>query len=250
MLAIAHRLSTLESVDRLLVLDQGRLIEQGTHRELLEQGGVYARLVRLQFGSAHEMGNLLVATAVEESALEKSEEQIVDQPVDFEVRWLEPKSTQFFLGQHEVLTVRIAGEEFVGIYTVRAFPATHSEEFLSIRYSDSDGHDRELGMIRQLREWPGDVQEMIRRSLNRRYLLRTVKTILSCRDDNGFVNLTADTDDGRVDFIVHNNSHSVKRFGYNGQLLTDLDQNHYIIHDVDELPFLQRRLFRQLFTEF
>jgi ATP-binding cassette subfamily B multidrug efflux pump len=43
-IAIAHRLSTIAAMDRLIVMDQGRIIEQGTHSELLELNGVYARL--------------------------------------------------------------------------------------------------------------------------------------------------------------------------------------------------------------
>lgn len=45
---IAHRLSTIRKVDRILVLKQGRLVESGSHDELLEQGGLYASLYRLQ----------------------------------------------------------------------------------------------------------------------------------------------------------------------------------------------------------
>ena len=48
-LVIAHRLSTVQSCDRILVLDKGRIVEEGTHVHLVEQGGLYARLAKLQF---------------------------------------------------------------------------------------------------------------------------------------------------------------------------------------------------------
>jgi len=48
-LVIAHRLSTVEHADQVLVLDAGKLVERGTHAELLARGGLYARLHRMQF---------------------------------------------------------------------------------------------------------------------------------------------------------------------------------------------------------
>jgi len=48
-LVIAHRLSTIEHADRVLAMDAGRLVEQGTHAELLARGGLYARLHAMQF---------------------------------------------------------------------------------------------------------------------------------------------------------------------------------------------------------
>ena len=47
-IAIAHRLSTLRNADRLIVLDQGRIVEQGTHTELMAKRGVFYDLVQLQ----------------------------------------------------------------------------------------------------------------------------------------------------------------------------------------------------------
>ena len=52
-IAIAHRLSTIAAMDRLIVLDQGQVIEQGTHHELLAKNGLYARLW------AHQSGGFL-----------------------------------------------------------------------------------------------------------------------------------------------------------------------------------------------
>ena len=46
---IAHRLSTVEKADRILVMEKGRIVEQGTHRQLLQQGGRYAQLYNNQF---------------------------------------------------------------------------------------------------------------------------------------------------------------------------------------------------------
>lgn len=49
-LAIAHRLSTLSEMDRIIVLDQGQIVETGTHEDLLDQGGLYARFWHRQSG--------------------------------------------------------------------------------------------------------------------------------------------------------------------------------------------------------
>jgi ATP-binding cassette subfamily B protein len=50
-LVIAHRLATVLSCDRILVMDQGRVVEEGTHERLVAAGGLYARLAKLQFQS-------------------------------------------------------------------------------------------------------------------------------------------------------------------------------------------------------
>jgi ATP-binding cassette subfamily B multidrug efflux pump len=49
-IAIAHRLSTIAAMDRLVVMDEGRIIEEGTHHELLRRGGLYAELWTRQSG--------------------------------------------------------------------------------------------------------------------------------------------------------------------------------------------------------
>ena len=50
-LVIAHRLSTIENADRIVVLEHGRIVEIGSHAELIEHGGLYSSLHRLQFST-------------------------------------------------------------------------------------------------------------------------------------------------------------------------------------------------------
>ena len=52
-LAIAHRLATVRGADRIIVMDRGMLVAQGTHEELMGQGGLYSSLAALQFLEGH-----------------------------------------------------------------------------------------------------------------------------------------------------------------------------------------------------
>jgi ATP-binding cassette subfamily B multidrug efflux pump len=60
--AIAHRLSTIAAMDRLVVMDKGRIVEEGDHASLLAQGGLYARLW------AHQSGGFLGEEVDEDEA--------------------------------------------------------------------------------------------------------------------------------------------------------------------------------------
>jgi ATP-binding cassette, subfamily B, multidrug efflux pump len=62
-LVIAHRLSTVRAADRILVLQRGRLVEQGNHEQLIAQGGLYARLHELQFSRTEAPSTRALAAA-------------------------------------------------------------------------------------------------------------------------------------------------------------------------------------------
>jgi ATP-binding cassette subfamily B protein len=51
-LVIAHRLATVQKADRIIVMEQGRIVEEGNHQELMQRDGLYAKLARMQFHTA------------------------------------------------------------------------------------------------------------------------------------------------------------------------------------------------------
>ncbi|MGH7449420.1 MAG: ABC transporter ATP-binding protein, partial [Longimicrobiales bacterium] len=79
-IVVAHRLSTVQNADRIVVLHHGELREEGTHESLLDHGGLYARLYELQFAhpdahSGHPAGgSVLAPSAPEQPAADSAEE--------------------------------------------------------------------------------------------------------------------------------------------------------------------------------
>ena len=69
---IAHRLATIQHVDRIVVLHRGRIAEQGTHSELLDRGGIYAKLYRLQYRDQEHGGRTVPGPAASTGGPERT----------------------------------------------------------------------------------------------------------------------------------------------------------------------------------
>ncbi len=189
--AIAHRLSTLRNADRILVFDRGTLAEQGTHAELLASDGIYARLVRMQtqVTKTPTVDHLITAQAETSdaavSSTDSTEVAAAIQATQREakerksfIEWLDAATTSFQRGSYGQLEAWRSGE-CIGhsVFALRTFPASHSEEYLSIRGWNESNEEVEIGMIRSMLDWPMESRRLIQESLDRRYLLREIKHV-------------------------------------------------------------------------
>ncbi len=76
----------------------------------------------------------------------------------------------------------MAGDRiYGGAFAVRCRPVADPRRFISLRYTDSQGRDVEIGLVRNLDEWPADARRLIEESLSRRYFLHTIKAIHDIR---------------------------------------------------------------------
>jgi ATP-binding cassette, subfamily B, bacterial len=268
-IAIAHRLSTLRNADRILVFDRGRLVEQGSHAALLQQDGVYARLVKIQTqvskdpnvdrllmradtgvsdtGAARPPGADAAPLDPSSAAPATQPGPAADTPSAEKLRWLEPDACEFRLDEHGQVKLHGDGDLAVGqsVFVVCAFPATHPERYLSVRHWHKNGDDIEIGLIRDLDQWPAACQHAARQSLRRHYLLRRIERVHQIQLAAGYLQLEVETETGRTQFVMRWTQSQALDFAVNGKLLIDTDDNHYVVSDVDALPRRDRERFLQ-----
>ena len=247
-IAIAHRLSTLRQADRILAFDRGRLVEQGTHAELLAADGLYARLVRIQTQvSKRPTVDSLLAESPAES--EENAARRADRHAPYEIEWLDPSRHEFRRGPHGRIELwdrsadptRLAA----GMFVVPTFPATHPEAYLSVRGWTDDGEEHELGLVRSLADWPEDASGIIRDAVPRRTLVRTIRRVLDVRLSHGYLDFDVETDAGPGRFTARWTQSQAVDFGPAGKLLIDAEDNRWVVPQIDDLPKADRERFLQ-----
>jgi ABC-type multidrug transport system ATPase subunit len=263
-IAIAHRLSTLREADRILVFDRGRLIEQGTHTQLLTTDGQYARMVKLQSHVSREQS----VDAVLEHAEEHSQTSELNGHASAEPAadaflpiWLTPadatirsaKSGAMEVELHVAAFLRNADDcefrrnspSYRGVFAVNLFPATNPNDYISLRLWNRDGSEQEIGILRQLDQWPAEAQSLVRRALERRYYLQTITGIDQIKLELGHLALAVRTTGGPRRFTMRWSQNQVQDFGERGKVLLDLDDNRFLVPDVEALPPRERDLFQR-----
>ena len=276
-IVISHRLSTLQGADRLLVFDQGRLVEQGTPAKLLDQGGLYSTLASIQYNlgesrrrlesaaggdaargiaeTAAEWGggeSLFQAALSNAPARDAAPEPVLDaSDANREpgIAWLDPASATIEDGDHGMLRVTRDQQRNESVQAVWAFPASEEERFISLRHRQPSGRETEVGMLQTLAAWPRQAQEAVRRSLARRYLIRRIQVIRQVRTSGTQLALWVLTDGGPAKLRLEKPGEGCQDFGAHGLLLTDPGGNYYVIPDRSALPRRQQRLLTLYFGD-
>lgn len=168
-------------------------------------------------------------------------------PVATVLRYLTPDTCTVHLGSYDTLHVTVEGDgTYGGVFTAYAFPVAHRDRYISLLWTSEEGEDLEIGIIRDLGEFPDDQADLIREALRRRYFIHTITKIHHVGWKYGFVAMDVETDKGPVSFMMRWRTHQAVSYGQRGKVLIDVNRNRYLIPDLDELSPRERKDFTRI----
>ncbi len=235
--AIAHRLSTLRHADTIFVLNQGKLVEAGTHDKLLEQGGEYARLWAMNTANAQAQAQ---ARAAQPDDGEAKLEKVLPEPERVALI-PEPHLDLTFVGGQglRLRDARTTAPEF-DVHPKRCFPI--SEPDFGISLVDTVG--RERAFIRTVDGLAAPAREALRLALNDAEWFPRIEQILRVGVQTTCSTWQVVTNRGPVDFVV-TDEEKVRWVRDDCYALTDEHGTTYVIPTLAGLDRASRRRFRR-----
>ena len=159
-----------------------------------------------------------------------------------DVRWLTPENTEVFEGTYSLLHCTVKNDTlYRGVFAVLMFPVSHPDQFVSLRFTTRDDRVREIGIVRDLGEFPADARALMRASLNKQYHEQVIERVLAVKSKYGLLFFDVETQRGREQFTMPWRHDRAEDYSTNGKLLLDVFDNRYIIPDVLALQPTDRR---------
>jgi ABC-type multidrug transport system ATPase subunit len=226
-IAIAHRLSTLAKADRLLVLKDGKVVETGTHTELMALGGEYARLQRTQQKALPS-----IEPEADDGATEEPEP--LSAPLQapgleqLRLRWAPDTDT---------LSVDMLDGERLVVLARRCFPLSDPDRFICL----VGPRGRELCCIESPSALGIESRQALESALAASELLPRVERIETVLEAATQSTWTVVTDRGARAFIVEQEDH-IRRLADGRHLITDSHGMRYLIPKPEELDAKSRKL--------
>jgi ATP-binding cassette subfamily B protein len=224
-IAIAHRLSTLERANRIVVLSQGRIVEVGSPAELLARGGAFAKLVHAQQQPGAKSVDSLSAHPAEETT------ELPGRFASFAELRLEHEPN------HGLYVCVERTQERVHVVPVRAFPLTAPNRAICL----IDKHGREVTCIEQLEQLDHKQRKWVEYELSQREfrptLLRIDEVVLKTTQSEWQVT----TDRGKQVFYLEDEE-QIRALGDHRMVIVDQGGTRYVIADVRQLDAKSRNL--------
>ena len=160
------------------------------------------------------------------------------------VRRLTPENIKIFEGTFSLLHCAVKGDTlYRGVFAVLMFPISHPNRYISLRYTDLDDKDKEVGVIEDLNAFPPEQQRLVRESLAKQYYEQIISRVYEVKCEYGLLFFDVETQRGREQFMMPWRYDRAEDFGASGKVLLDALDNRYIIPDLDDLPPADRRRF-------